>query len=96
MPAKIAKTHALSNPLDVFKRTTGVAWFPLVFVWVDSEEECDNPRCSKDAEVKQAHLLGGSIVTIQVCFPCGKQLAMDTGMVRHAEDFAVLDAVVLS
>ena len=62
MPAKIAKTHNIANALAVFKRTSKVAWFSLVFVWIDSEEECDNPRCSKDVEVKQAHMVNGEIV----------------------------------
>lgn len=96
MPAKIAKTHNILPALAVFKRTSKVAWFPLVFVWIDSHEECDNPTCSKDVEMKQAHLLNGDIVTIQVCFPCGKQLAIDTGMVAKVEDFAVLEAAVVS
>ena len=69
MPAKITKTHNISFALEVFKRTSGVAWVPLVLVWVDTYEECANPRCSQDVEMKQAHLINGEIVTIQVCFP---------------------------
>lgn len=95
MPAKIAKTHNLARALSAFKHS-GVAWYPLVFVWIDVEEECDNPRCSQDADMKQVHLLNGEVVTIQVCFPCGQQLALDTGMVRQPEDFAILDGALSS
>lgn len=93
MPAKIAKTHNLSPALNIFKRTGEAAWYPLVFVWLASTDDgCDNPNCSAEAKMKQVHLLSGEIFSIYVCFPCAQQLALDTGMIGRAEDFAVLEA----
>jgi hypothetical protein len=95
MTTKIANIPNTARTMAALKNG-GMTWYPLVFLWLDSEEECDNPQCAKDVEVKQVHLLNGEICTVQVCFTCAQQLAIDTGMVTRLEDFAVPDRAVSS
>lgn len=66
-----------------------VYWVPLVATWIDTNDVCDNPRCEDTVDMRHSFVVQGDILTIKVCFDCGLKIAIDSGMVRDASEFAV-------
>ncbi len=75
------KTTALSKALYRFKHLPEVSWFPLVLTYAPpTQDECDNPNCTKVVELRQAHVVNGTLVVVQMCWECGKIVVRETGM----------------